>query len=47
MPSTVAERDDDPMSAAIKTLGLFVPVFLMPSGFNEQTLEEKTKSQNT
>lgn len=34
--TTVAERGNDPTSAAIKTLGLFVPVFLLPSGTSEQ-----------
>jgi len=37
----VAERRNNPPSAASKTLGLFVPIFLMLSGINEQIWERK------
>lgn len=46
-PSTrVAKRHNVPTSAAIKTLELFVPVFLRLTGANEQ-IERKNQKQIT
>lgn len=42
----VANRHNDPTLAAIKILELFVPVFLMLTGTNEQTEGKKHKSQD-